>query len=306
MLALGHLALRGLAALTALLPWSALGRLGAVLGWVAGSVLRVRRRDVVAAMSTAGVASPEATARAMYRGLGTGALELMWMAGASPRRREAALRAHVTVDDGLRAALDEALAAGPVVIAASHTANWELAAYAAARLLAARGRRLTVVAKPLSVGAVHSFTARLRAAGGVDVLPPSGAVAAARRALRRGAVVAMMIDQVPDRLEHGVRAPFLGREALCDRAPAAIAKASGAALLVVGARRTGRGQRVELLAAIAPSPGPAGEVTATMASSLDAFVRRAPSDWLWLHRRWRGPRGLRESRAQLVASAQPG
>ncbi|MBX3189926.1 MAG: lysophospholipid acyltransferase family protein [Labilithrix sp.] len=276
------------------MPWAWLRAPGSALGWLAGSVLRVRRGAVEEAMGRAGIDGPPREARAMYAALGASALELFWLAGATPAARDRVLDARVVLDDALKAAL----AKGRVVIAASHTANWELVAYGAARFLEGHGRRLAVVVKPLSVGAFHAFCMRLREACRLDLVAPEGALRAARRALARGDVVAMPIDQVPDLERHGLRVPFLGAPALADRAPAALARASGAPLIVVGARREGAAITVHLVEEIAPGRDTeAATRAATLA--LSRFVLAAPSSWLWLHRRWRLPRAALDAARQM-------
>jgi KDO2-lipid IV(A) lauroyltransferase len=305
--------LRLVARAVALLSWGALARAGVVLGWLAGSVLRIRRAAVRAAMARAGVADPKREARAMYAGLGAGLLELFWLAGAPPERRDEALRTQVVLDDDLDVALFEAAQRGPVVLAASHTANWELLAYGTALLLARRGQRLAVVVKRQSVGAFDAFCTSLRRACRLELIEPSGAFDAAKRRLAAGDVVAMPIDQVPERRRHGVGVPFLGAAALADRAPAALARATGATLLVVAASREGRMLRGHLLAELPPhargeSPASAWIEHATREATrvLDAFVRAEPSSWLWLHRRWRAPLELRAGRRARGKSAAAG
>lgn len=231
----------------------------------------------------------------MYQDLGRGLVELLWCAGACESTRDAAVR-EVKID-GLRD-LEEALDRGPVVLLASHTGNWELAAAAAARWLRQRGRALHVVAKPMSARGVDEFVARLREGFGLRTISPRGALAAARRALAVGDVVVMPIDQVPDRGSHGTSLPFLGAAALVDRAPATLALRAAATVLVVAAERDADdAHRVHVLATIAP-PGPAtsaragawiGATTMRATSVLDDFVRSRPHAWLWLHRRWRSP-----------------
>ncbi|HSO40957.1 MAG TPA: lysophospholipid acyltransferase family protein [Labilithrix sp.] len=303
--------LRVVVAVVARLPWRSLAWLGGALGWLAGSVLRIRRSAVVAAMERASIPHPSAEASAMYAGLGTGLFELFWLSGASPARRERALREHVVLDEDLAAAILAARARGPLVLAASHTANWELVAYGAARTLATRGARLAIVAKPLSVGAFHAFCTKLRTACGLVLIAPAGALTEARRVLAAGDVVAMPIDQVPDRAQHGVGVSFLGAAALADRAPAALARSLNATFIVVGASRDGGTHRAHLLAELHPA-GPASawvpETTREATRLLDGFVRQNPAAWLWLHRRWRPPLELRTATraARLVATGHPG
>ena len=303
-----------LARVVALLSWEALERAGAALGWVAGAVFRIRRAAVETAMRRANVGDPSGVASSMYRGLGTGVFELLWLSGVSPGRRAAAIRDHVELDEDFAVALHEACERGPVVLAASHTANWELAAFGVAASLAEQGRRLAVVVKPQSVGAFHEFCTRLRRACGLVLIAPQGAFSAARRSLAAGDVIAMPIDQVPDRKRHGVSVPFLGAQALADRAPAALARATGATLLVVAVSRAGRAQRLHLLADLPPHAR--GESTANAwitnatreaTRALDGFVNAEPASWLWLHRRWRAPREVRKERpAPLVVPLVPG
>ena len=298
----------------ALLSWEVLARAGAALGWLAGSVLRIRRSAVEGAMRRANVGDPRRVAASMYRSLGAGVFELLWLAGSRPERRDAAIRAHVELDDDLAVALHEACERGPVVLAASHTANWELVAFGAARSLGEQGRRLAVVVKPQSVGAFHAFCTHLREACGLVLISPEGAFGAARKSLAAGDVIAMPIDQVPGRARHGVGVPFLGAQALADRAPAALARATGATLLVVAASREGRRQRIHLLAELPPhargeSTANAWITNATREATrvLDGFVNAEPASWLWLHRRWRAPLEVREQRpAPLVVTGVPG
>lgn len=307
--------LRALASVAALLSWGALARAGAALGWLAGSVLRIRRAAVVSAMTRAAVDEPEEQARAMYAGLGAGVMEMLCLAGSSPEARAEALRRHVVLDDALDEALRQACARGPVVLAASHTGNWELVAYRAAQHFAERGRGLSVVVKAQSVGAFDAFCTELRRACGLTLLAPRGALAEAKRRLAAGDVVAMPIDQVPDRVEHGVPVPFLGAPALADRAPAALARAAGATLIVTAGSREGGTQRIHLLAELAAEgqrDAPPGvwiaRATRESSAALEAFVRARPSSWLWLHRRWRAPlAGSSPRRAgSLVATGHPG
>jgi KDO2-lipid IV(A) lauroyltransferase len=291
---------RALARLVGWLSFAWLARLGAVLGWLAGSVLRIRRAHVEQAMARAGVA--RGAAPAMYRGLGAGALELLWMAA---RRRD--LGRVAVLDGDARAAWEGALAKGRgVVVAASHTGNWDLAACAVAQRAP-----LLVVTKRLSMGGLDAFWQLTRAGYGVSLCEAAGAMARGRAALAAGGAVAMMIDQVPARPEHGVRCAFLGAPAFADRAPATLAARAGAPLVVAASRRdpaAGGAQRLEVLAVLDPPPraGKAWieEATRAATAALDAFVRAHPSEWLWMHRRWKTPsassyRCLRAMSAQV-------
>ena len=254
-------------------------------------MLRIRRRQVEGAVARAGIADPGATARAMYRSLGQGVVELLGLAGADPSPVVDA----VVLDDAL---LAELAAPGPIVFLASHTGNWELGAAALAR-----HRKLHIVAKRMSTRGVDVFLDRLRTRLGVATIAPHGAFAAARKALAAGGAVALPIDQVPDRQTHALRTRFLGAEASVDRAPATLAFRAGARMLVVAAERVADGHRVRLLGAIPRREGRTRTIDADTRDAtrwLDAFVRTCPASWLWLHRRWRAPRACRSPKRTLV------
>jgi Kdo2-lipid IVA lauroyltransferase/acyltransferase len=274
-----------------MLPWSKLAALGAALGWIAGSVLRIRRAHVEGAMRAAGIGDPGAEARAMYRSLGTSALELLHMAAPG---NEAT--GHARIDRVSRLRWQEALERGRgVVIAASHTGNWDLAACTMARDV-----ELWVVTKRLSLRSLDAFWQSTRAAQGVRLAEARGALARARAVLRRGGAVAMMIDQVPTLARHAVEAPFLGQSALVDRAPAALAAACRAPLVVAASLRESSGEHTLMVLDVLEPPARPSRSWVTQATTaatcaLDRFVRAHPSQWLWLHRRWkrldRTPRG---------------
>lgn len=284
--------LRAIAVLVACLPHRALGLLGGALGVLAGSVVRIRWRHVVAAMQQAGVPDAPSAARAMYRGLGTSVFELLWLSGRAPT---AAVDVS-TIDAASQRALDGARAGGRgVVLAASHTGNWDLAACAVAAQLP-----LLVVTKRLSVEALDRFWQRARARSGVTLAHAQGALTGARAMLRSGGAVAMMIDQVPDAERHATRVPFLGGTAWVDRAPATLAAQTGAPMVVCAARRGHDGRHVlEVLTVLTP-PSRTALPTASRAAwvveatreatfALDRFILENPSEWLWMHRRWKAP-----------------
>jgi lauroyl/myristoyl acyltransferase len=256
------------------------GLLGAILGFIAGSLLRIRRRHVDESMDRIGA---RASAAAMYRALGTSICELLWIASLPKARRDAFLDRFVAIDP---------LPAGAAILGASHTGNWELAAAAVART-----RPLFVVAKPFSSSWFDALVGRLRARLGIQTIDPRGAARAVVRALRSGALVVMPIDQVPDRTAHATTATFLGERAHVDRAPFVLARRASAKVIVCAAHRDGERLRARTLGTAA---GPR-EATAL----LDAFVRAHPADWMWLHRRWREPFDRLEKTAWTTPSSSP-
>jgi Kdo2-lipid IVA lauroyltransferase/acyltransferase len=295
-----EVALDGLAAIVARLPFRWLRVLGWPLAWLVGSLLRIRRAHVEAALERASCRAKAPTARGMYRGLGANVMELLWLS----RQPSRALEQICFLDATSARRLEEARAKGKgIVLAASHTGNWELAACAMARSL-----DLLVIVKPLSVRGVDAFMTRARGAHGLGLAAPEGALVPARRVLERGGSVAMLIDQVPAHESHGIPVEFLGARALADRAPAALSAATGAPLVVVAFRREPAGSHlIEVLEVLDPPCrnrrlwvlAATGQATA----ALETFVRRHPTAWLWMHRRWRPPSSPLPALSGLVAGA---
>jgi len=238
--------------------------LGALLGWLAGSVLRIRRRHVEESMRTAGIARAAVEARAMYASLGASAVEFLWMAV----RGRSALEG-VRFDEASRVRWREALGQGRgVVVAASHTGNWDMAACAVARDV-----ELLVVTKHLSVRWLNRFWQSTRARLGVTL------------------------------------SDALGPTAATDRAPAALAAAARVPLVIAAGRRDAAGHQVlHVLDVLHAPPRPSRawvlEATRTATRALDGFVREHPSQWLWLHRRWK-PMLRRTSPCRTIPSSSP-
>ncbi|WP_394820935.1 lysophospholipid acyltransferase family protein [Pendulispora albinea] len=276
--------LAGLGWLIAKLPPAVLRVLGACIGFLAGSLLRIRRAHVEQAMEAGGIRHPRSSARAMYRSLGTSLFEFLWLAGGDAARLDACVR----MDERSRRALAEARALGRgIVLAATHTGNWDLAACAMAR-----EGPLLVVTKRLSLRALDHFWQSTRRGYGVRLCEAKGAMNEGRRMLRAGGAVAMMIDQVPVRWQHAVTVSFFGRPAHTDKAPAALAASAGAPLVVAGACRGPEGlHHLCVLDVLFPGEHARRawieEATRRSTYALERFVREHPSEWLWLHRRWK-------------------
>jgi len=269
------------------LPWSWLRPLGAALGFLAGSVLRIRRRHVEASLCAAGLAA-ETLASRVYASLGAGVFELLWLAGRPPE----AVDRYFSVSPEAAAALTRARAdvGRGVVVATAHSGNWDLAACAMARRIAPA--TLTVITKRLSWKALDRTWQSLRAARGVVLVEAEGATAAARAALGAGGVVAMMVDQVPERTSGVATFPFLGKAARHDLAPLLLAARARTPLLVLMCRRTKESHhRLELVDVLDASElrgrGAVERAAERVAAGIERFVRDYPEQWLWLHRRWK-------------------
>jgi Kdo2-lipid IVA lauroyltransferase/acyltransferase len=292
------LALLAMAALWLLTPWRLVRAGGALVGAAAGSVLRIRRREVEDRLRAAGFADEHRVASDMYASLGAGLLELLWIS--APGRRD--LRGKVRLSaraEELLASLalpPGGLAPSGAVVATAHVGNWDLAACAVAERAP-----LFVVSKRLSIRWLDATWQRLRARRGVRLLPVEGAVKGSLSALGRGALVAMIIDQAPERPRGALKLPFLGHDAWHDLAPATVAARSGKPLVLALGKRLADGTHlVDTPLCLHPPPRAdrawIEAATGEMVSALEAFIRENPAQWLWLHRRWK-PLPVAASRA---------
>lgn len=285
-------------------PRTAIPALGAFVGWVVGTLLRIRRTHVERSMTRAGINQARASevAATMYRSLGSSVVEMLWLA-AHPEVPASAL---ASLDEWSRAVLGEARERGRgIVLATAHAGNWELAAAALAE-----AHPLTVVVKPLSVGWVDRFCQGARSARKIGLAAPADALRRSREALARGELVAMLIDQVPDRAAHSVAIEFLCARAHVDCSPAALAAAMRVPLVVAVCRRTEEGAHaLEMLAVMEPPERDrrAWALTATWTATrvLERWVHAHPAQWLWMHRRWRPAPGPVPELAPGSAVHQP-
>jgi len=179
-----------------------------------------------------------------------------------------------------------------LVFAAGHIGNWELLAL-----------RLALLVKPGAVVARHTsqpwldrWMERFRASCGFDTFwrEDRGTARGLLRLFRQGGGLGILIDQ--DTRVEGVYAPFFGKLAFTPRAAADLALRFEAALLVTTSHRRstqpGQGHEVELTE-IPYDPDPPDReaevlrITRAAVALQEAAIRRYPTEWVWMHERWK-------------------
>jgi len=189
----------------------------------------------------------------------------------------------------------EAARGRSAILLTGHFGSFELMA---AHL--AQTHPVDVVVRPLSNPGVESLLARERARAGLGSISADRGIRRAYESLRSGRWVAMVADQ--DARRHGVFVPFFGRLASTATGPARIALASGVPILMGFVTREPDG-RMSLeveppLQILDPeAPDAALRLTALHTARLEAWVRRRPEMWFWLHRRWKTSPGREAPRA---------
>ena len=271
------------------LPLKVSRSFGALLGWKAYRILRIRRRVAVDNVRRAlPFASSDHVADriacASYMNLGRTMIEfvaLEWMDAE-------AIRDLVGFES--LSPLDDALAAGRgVVLFTGHLGNWELGAAA----LWAHGYRVHAVVGKQSNAMVDAEINRTRATkySGIIDRGSGFGLKGAFRALSRNEIVAFVADQ--DARQHGVFVDFMGRPASTHKGPAQFAVRNNSPVVAGFIHRTAGGQhRVELQPPMWPDPSldETEAVVELMQRYTDALadaVRAHPEEYFWAHRRWK-------------------
>lgn len=221
-------------------------------------------------------------ARETFRNLAVMPFELGW----SLRRTRAENLSRIQVIG--REHLEEALGRRRgILILTAHTGNWEMLAAAAAGFQI----RVNVVYRPLDSMTLERLVCGFRSRFGARLIPRADSLRAMIRALRRGEAVALLLDQNVG-WRKGVFAPFFGSRACTHKVMAMLALKTGAPVVPLFMRRENGHFVAEFQAALPTRI--TGDRTADVDWNtqcynkvIEAFVRCYPSQWLWLHRRWK-------------------
>jgi KDO2-lipid IV(A) lauroyltransferase len=273
-----------LTAVAGRLPLSVNRFLGRLLGTTAFHVPRRERTKALDNIRNAFPEWPEAEHRrvikSMYRHLATSVFEVLWVRHASSAERDA-----LTRFEGLDR-IKELIAAGrTVVVFTAHCGNWEWLAFLVGVSL---GPNVSVLHRDRNEPELNRFIVETRAMAGVQSIG-RGSTSAGReliQAIRRGGILAFLIDQ--NIRTESVKVPFFGRPALTPIGPAKLAIRSEA---VVAFAFIERRNGIHHIVFQEPRETRKGDdpvkLTEEMTAAIEAQIRRAPEQWVWLHDRWR-------------------
>ncbi len=286
---LRYWAIRASLSLLGLLPAKQAGRLGEAFGALAFALAGSERRKALESIATAFPLLPDSErrqiARRCFRHLGRCAFEM-----ACFREIDGALEAWVEWPEREQQLLRDAAALGRgVVLVTGHVGNWELLGRRIAR---AKIAPFTAVAKETTDARLTGLVDAFRARGGIESIwrGQEGSGKRLLRALRSGQILAILIDQ--DTWVQSVFVPFFQQLAATPRAAADLALRTGAAVVVGFCQRKDDGYfRLSTEALTFKQTGDreadAMSVTAALTARIEAAIRRAPEQWVWMHRRWK-------------------
>jgi KDO2-lipid IV(A) lauroyltransferase len=146
--------------------------------------------------------------------------------------------------------------------------------------------------RPVDNPLINRYLVAARAAGGLTLLYKKGVSAVAGDVIDRGGGLCFIADQ--DAGRKGLFVDFFGRRASTYKSIGLLAMAKRVPVIVGYAVRVRRGfhYRIAVERIIRPEEweeeaDPLRWITQTFSSALEAAIRRAPEQYLWVHRRWK-------------------
>ncbi len=183
--------------------------------------------------------------------------------------------------------LDRALEAGHgAVLITAHYGNWELFA----RKLVLRGYPLNVIARDSDDAGMTGIANKIRESAGYHVLSRENAALPAIRRLKKNELLGILPDQ---NSFTGIMVDFFGHPAMTATGPAVFSLKAGSPVICGFGHREPDGRfkvtihpplEVEITG---DDETDTRTITAAFTKAIEQEIRKDPSQWLWLHDRWR-------------------
>jgi KDO2-lipid IV(A) lauroyltransferase len=270
------------------LPRSWARAVGAGVGATAFLLLKRLRtvglRNLELAFPEKSAAERERILRELYRNLGWLLAEFCQMPLYTPANTETFLRY-----EGLEHYLVAKARGKGVLIVTGHLGAWELSSYYHSLM----GHPMSMVIRRLDNVRVDQLVNRIRCLHRNRVLHKDDFARGLLAAMRHGETVGILMDtnMTPPQ---GVFVPFFGEQACTASGLARVALKTGAAVLpgfMLWEEREQKyvlhfGPEIEMIAT-GDDEGDAVANTARFTAVIESYIRRYPSQWLWVHRRWK-------------------
>ena len=289
---LGNRLLYGLAtrALSSLarLPLGLAYWLGARLGDLLYLVLAERRRITLANLALAfdtdkTAAERHRLARTTFRHLGQHLVDFSHLSQLTPSTFTT--MCHVEGLEHIEALLQRRMG---LLVLSAHFGSWELAPAMALCLTTP----VHVIVRPLDNPALQRLAEAYRQRCGYRAIPRRAALTECLKVLRRGEIVAVLMDQSGLRRE-SVQVEFFGTKAYTSIGPALLALRTGCPVVSAFLIRAGQGRHRLVFSQEIPVRRTGNvqqdiiENTRAFTHIIESYVRRYPDHWFWLHRRWK-------------------
>jgi len=282
-----YAALRAFAWLLGLMSWRVATNLAGSIGTLFYSPLGIRRRvaekQIAAAFPELSSREVERVARESYRHLARVAAETLLFS----RLDGAGILSHMSGIDGLEHFERQRAEGKGAIVLTGHVGNWEIGGAATA----ASGIPIDVVVRLMGNPLFDEYLTSARHNLGMTVVRDRDAVRHTARALREGHVVAFLIDQSGLHIASSF-VNFFGRPAKTPRGPAVLAIRLGAPVFFgVSLRQPDGRYHLHVRELVTERTGDTDrDVEAILnaySRTLEYFVRAAPEQYFWQHRRWK-------------------
>jgi len=179
-----------------------------------------------------------------------------------------------------------------IIFLTGHCGNWELMALAYARLFKAP---LSVVARRQNNPYLNTMVERMRMHYDNTVIYKDNALRNMMSVIRKNGTIGLLVDQTvfPD---EGYLIDFLGRPAWASKAPVLLARKTGVPIVPAFIHRE-QGRHVIDIYPLLQFEGATDEQgwqddVKTYSSMIERFIVAHPTEWYWVHRRWKRTEGL--------------
>ena len=179
-----------------------------------------------------------------------------------------------------------------IIFLTGHCGNWELVALAYARLFK---EPLSVVARRQNNPYLNTMVERMRQHYDNSVIYKDNALKNMITVIRRNGTVGLLVDQTVFP-EEGYLVDFLGRPAWASKAPVLITRKTGVPIVPAFIHREAGRHVIEIHPPLqfegsADEQGWCDDVK-NYSSIIERFIVAHPTEWYWVHRRWKRTEGL--------------
>jgi heptosyltransferase-2 len=172
-----------------------------------------------------------------------------------------------------------------VIWTVNHIGNWELFIFSAKLV---RPGRHGVIYRALPNRFIDAHVRRAREGTGLQLIERQHGLSQSTHILKAGGMLAILVDQHAG--DKGVWTPFFNRIASTTSLPAILATKTRAELLPVAIFTVGPARwRLEAGEFIPKRNASIEELTYRINRALESLIVRRPSDWFWIHQRWKTP-----------------
>jgi heptosyltransferase II len=191
------------------------------------------------------------------------------------------------------------------VWAINHIGNWELFIFSPHWV---KGRApMATIYQRLSNPFLDRHTQKHRESNGVIAIDRSDGLPRSANLVKSGGSLGILIDQHAG--DQGVWIPFFGKLASTTSFPALLARKTHTDILCLTVATVDVARwKVQVSGIIETKNISTEEATLRATANLEQQIRKNPSDWFWLHNRWKTPNPnflLRQYRRGIYTGAEP-